>query len=77
MQYQAHDYQKRATQLVIDIPRIGLFLDMGLGKTVITMTAIRELRFANTEACGRRHLDQGARKVGPPQRPEDLEGFGK
>lgn len=49
MQYQAHDYQKRATQLVIDIPRIGLFLDMGLGKTVITMTAIQELMFDRFE----------------------------
>ena len=43
MKFIPHDYQKRATQLVIDIPRIGLFLDMGLGKTVITMTAIQEL----------------------------------
>ena len=49
MQYQAHDYQKRATQLVIDIPKIGLFLDMGLGKTVITMTAIQELMFDRFE----------------------------
>lgn len=49
MQYQAHDYQKRAIQLVIDIPRIGLFLDMGLGKTVITMTAIQELMFDRFE----------------------------
>ena len=49
MQYVAQDYQKRATQLVIDIPRIGLFLDMGLGKTVITMTAIQELMFDRFE----------------------------
>lgn len=49
MRYQAHDYQKRATQLVIDTPKIGLFLDMGLGKTVITMTAIQELMFDRFE----------------------------
>ena len=49
MKFIPHDYQKRATQLVIDIPRIGLFLDMGLGKTVITMTAIQELMFDRFE----------------------------
>ena len=49
MQYQPHDYQTRATQLVIDKPKIGLFLDMGLGKTVITMTAIQELMYDRFE----------------------------
>lgn len=49
MQYQAHDYQKRATDLVINTPKIGLFLDMGLGKTVITMTAIQELMYDRFE----------------------------
>ncbi|MBQ9249902.1 MAG: DEAD/DEAH box helicase [Oscillospiraceae bacterium] len=49
MQYQAHDYQKRATDLVISTPKIGLFLDMGLGKTVITMTAIQELMYDRFE----------------------------
>lgn len=49
MRYQAHDYQKRATELVISTPKIGLFLDMGLGKTVITMTAIQDLMFDRFE----------------------------
>lgn len=49
MQYKPHDYQKRATELVIKIPKIGLFLDMGLGKTVITMTAIQELMYDRFE----------------------------
>lgn len=49
MKYEAHDYQKRATDLVISVPKIGLFLDMGLGKTVITMTAIQELMFDRFE----------------------------
>lgn len=49
MKYQPHDYQIRATQLVIDKPKIGLFLDMGLGKTVITMTAIQELMYDRFE----------------------------
>ena len=38
-----HDYQKRAVQRVIDQPELGLFLDMGLGKTLITLTAVEQL----------------------------------
>lgn len=38
-----HEYQTRAIQKVIDQGKVGLFLDMGLGKTVITLTAIQEL----------------------------------
>ena len=43
MQFKPHDYQKRAIGRILDQNSIGLFLDMGLGKTVITMTAIEEL----------------------------------
>lgn len=49
MRYEPHDYQKRATDLVIQLPRVGLFLDMGLGKTVITLTAIWELMYDRFE----------------------------
>lgn len=49
MKYEAHAYQEYATQRIIDTPKVGLFLDMGLGKTVSTLTAVEELihdRFA-------------------------------
>lgn len=36
-------YQKRGTRFLKKNKRSGLFLDMGLGKTVITLTAISEL----------------------------------
>ena len=49
MEYRAHDYQKRATDLVVQLPHVGLFLDMGLGKTVITLTAIQELIYDRFE----------------------------
>lgn len=49
MQFKAHDYQKRAIDLVVKLPKIGLFLDMGLGKTVITMTAVQELMYDRFE----------------------------
>lgn len=40
MKYKPHKYQEYATQRIIDTPYIGLFLEMGLGKTVATLTAI-------------------------------------
>lgn len=45
MIYTPHIYQDHATQHIIDNPAAGLFLDMGLGKTVSTLTAINELMF--------------------------------
>ena len=38
-----HDYQNRAVRHIHDKPKSALFLDMGLGKTVSTLTAIEEL----------------------------------
>jgi SNF2 family DNA or RNA helicase len=38
-----HSYQRFGVQHILQNPSAGLFLDMGLGKTVTTLTAIREL----------------------------------
>ena len=43
MQYRPHEYQDYATQFIIDHPVAAVFLDCGLGKTVITLTAMDEL----------------------------------
>ena len=43
MKYVPYDYQRRALRWVKDHERCALFLDMGLGKSVITLTAIQEL----------------------------------
>jgi len=43
MQYTPHPYQHYATQHIIDNAACGLLLDMGLGKTVATLTAVDEL----------------------------------
>ncbi|WP_281759287.1 SNF2-related protein, partial [Alicyclobacillus hesperidum] len=40
MEYKSHKYQEYATQKIIECPAVLLFLDMGLGKTVSTLTAI-------------------------------------
>lgn len=45
MKFIPHSYQRYAIERIISDPAIGLFLDMGLGKTVITLTAINDLRF--------------------------------
>ena len=38
-----HNYQTRAIDFVTSKQRCGLFLDLGLGKTVITLTAINDM----------------------------------
>jgi SNF2 family DNA or RNA helicase len=40
-----HQYQKSAINHIIDNDHCGLFLDMGLGKTVSTLTAVNKLMF--------------------------------
>ena len=43
MRYEPHEYQTYATEFIIDHPEAAVFLQMGLGKSVITLTAIRRL----------------------------------
>ena len=43
MRFKPYHYQQYAEERIIEQPAIGLFLDMGMGKTVITLTAIDEL----------------------------------
>lgn len=45
MKYKPHDYQSYCIQRIINDNAVGLFLDMGLGKTVITLTAINDLKY--------------------------------
>ncbi|AID44051.1 Phage DNA helicase [Candidatus Arthromitus sp. SFB-mouse-NL] len=49
MEFRPHKYQEEAINKIIEIDRCGLFLDMGLGKTVITLTAINDLMFNRFE----------------------------
>lgn len=41
--YEPYDYQEYARQFIIDHDEAGLFLDMSLGKTVVTLTALSDL----------------------------------
>ena len=40
-----HPYQQYCINRIVESPTVGLFLDMGLGKTAITLMAIRCLKF--------------------------------
>ena len=40
-----HNYQQYCIDRIIRDPALGLFLDMGLGKTAITLTAIKRLKY--------------------------------
>lgn len=44
MKYIPHDYQARAIAWCLNNPRCGLFLPMGAGKTVITLSAVSKLK---------------------------------
>lgn len=43
MKYKARNYQKFSSDLILKMPYVGLFLDMGLGKTVSSLTAVNDL----------------------------------
>ena len=50
MEYKPHAYQEYAMNFVLEHPQCGLILDMGLGKSVITLTALFELLLDRIEA---------------------------
>ncbi|EAC4040204.1 DEAD/DEAH box helicase [Listeria monocytogenes] len=49
MKFKPHKYQEFATNFIIENPISAIFLEMGLGKSVITLTAIYELMLERFE----------------------------
>ena len=49
MKYCPHDYQKYAVEYIESHPVCAVFLDMGLGKTSITLTAVNDLIYDSFE----------------------------
>ena len=45
MKFIPHEYQRFCIQKIIDIKKVGIWQDMGLGKTVTTLTAVKELKY--------------------------------
>ena len=50
MKYEPHNYQIYATNYIETHPISAVLLDMGLGKTIITLTALNDLLFDSFEA---------------------------
>ncbi len=50
MQYNPHEYQKYATNFIETHPVSAVLLSMGLGKSVITLTALNDLLFDSFDA---------------------------
>ncbi len=49
MKYDPHDYQTYARNFILEHPIAAILLDMGLGKSVITLTAVNDLLFDSFE----------------------------
>ena len=49
MQFSPHEYQKQVIRHIVEHPGCGIFLGMGLGKTSITLAAVRELMYDRFE----------------------------
>jgi SNF2 family DNA or RNA helicase len=49
--YEPWPYQQFAEEKIINLPNLGLFLDMGMGKTVVTLTALHELKYHRFAIC--------------------------
>ncbi len=45
MKFEPHDYQKYCIGRILDTKKVGIWQDMGLGKTVTTLTAIKDLKY--------------------------------
>lgn len=49
MKFLPYGYQKRAIEKIMTLPSVGLFLEMGLGKSVIALTAAKRLIYDELE----------------------------
>ena len=71
MKYRAHDYQAYAANFILDHPACCLMLDMGLGKTVITLTALWDLLLDQFEVG--RVLIIAPKRVAATTWPQEIE----
>lgn len=68
--YRPHEYQNYSKDYIIGHPSCGLFLDMGLGKTSIALTAIDELMYEHMSL--KRVLIIAPPKVAQDTWPEEI-----
>lgn len=70
MKYEPHNYQQFATDFILEHPISCLMLDMGLGKTVITLTALWQLALDNFDVS--RILVIAPKRVAEDTWPKEL-----
>ena len=51
MRYKPDPYQQYGINRILDTPALALWWDMGLGKSVVTLTAINELKYNRLQVC--------------------------
>lgn len=51
MKYVPHDYQRQAITFIKNHPAAAVFLGLGMGKTIITLTALNDMMFNSFTAC--------------------------
>ena len=51
MKYNPHPYQAHCIDAIIRLMAVALWLEMGLGKTVVVLTAINELKYNMFQVC--------------------------
>ena len=51
MEFRPHSYQRHCINKILETKKLWLFLDMGLGKTVTTLTAVKELKYNRFQVC--------------------------
>ena len=51
MEFRPHSYQRHCINKILETKKLGLFLYMGLGKTVTTLTAVKELKYNRFQVC--------------------------
>ena len=71
MKYKPHDYQQHAITFMRTHPQAALLLDMGLGKTIITLTAITHMLYDDFTAV--RPLVIAPLRVARDTWPEELD----
>ena len=66
-QFHPHPYQQAGIEAILEKPGVALWMEMGLGKTVVTLTAIDQLIYDRLEIRG--DVAGRGRQVGAPAAP--------
>lgn len=74
MQFKPHDYQQQVIKYICDHPQAAIFLDMGLGKTASTLSALTQLMYDSFEVT--RALIIAPKRVAATTWPDEIQKWG-